>query len=256
VLIASWNVNSIRVRLPQVLQWVVTTRPDVLAIQETKITDDAFPAADLEAAGYHVLFAGQKTYNGVALLSREPSTDVLTDLASMEDPQRRLIAATVGGVRIYNVYVPNGQAVGSEKFEYKLRWLAALRQQLAGELSRHEQVVVAGDFNVAPDDRDVHDPSAWVGQVLVSEPERKALTGLLELGLADTFRLFDQPESCFSWWDYRAAAFRRNRGLRIDLLLASRAMAGRCVRSSVDTGPRTWEKPSDHAPIFAQFDDD
>jgi len=256
VLIASWNVNSIRVRLPQVLQWVVTTRPDVLAIQETKITDDAFPAADLEAAGYHVLFAGQKTYNGVALLSREPSTDVLTDLASMEDPQRRLIAAPVGGVRIYNVYVPNGQAVGSEKFEYKLRWLAALRQQLAGELSRHEQVVVAGDFNVAPDDRDVHDPSAWVGQVLVSEPERKALTGLLELGLADTFRLFDQPESCFSWWDYRAAAFRRNRGLRIDLLLASRAMAGRCVRSSVDTGPRTWEKPSDHAPIFAQFDDD
>lgn len=256
MLIASWNVNSIRVRLPQVLQWVVTTRPDVLAIQETKITDDAFPAADLEAAGYHVLFAGQKTYNGVALLSREPSTDVLTDLASMEDPQRRLIAATVGGVRIYNVYVPNGQAVGSEKFEYKLRWLAALRQQLAGELSRHEQVVVAGDFNVAPDDRDVHDPSAWVGQVLVSEPERKALTGLLELGLADTFRLFDQPESCFSWWDYRAAAFRRNRGLRIDLLLASRAMAGRCVRSSVDTGPRTWEKPSDHAPIFAQFDDD
>jgi len=256
VLIASWNVNSIRVRLPQVLQWVVTTRPDVLAIQETKITDDAFPAADLEAAGYHVLFAGQKTYNGVALLSREPSTDVLTDLASMEDPQRRLIAATVGGVRIYNVYVPNGQAVGSEKFEYKLRWLAALRQQLAGELSRHEQVVVAGDFNVAPDDRDVHDPSAWVGQVLVSEPERKALTGLLELGLADTFRLFDQPESCFSWWDYRAAAFRRNRGLRIDLLLASRAMAGRCVRSSVDTGPRTWEKPSDHAPIFAQFDYD
>ena len=256
MLIASWNVNSIRVRLPQVLQWVVTTRPDVLAIQETKITDDAFPAADLEAAGYHVLFAGQKTYNGVALLSREPSTDVLTDLASMEDPQRRLIAATVGGVRIYNVYVPNGQAVGSEKFEYKLRWLAALRQQLAGELSRHEQVVVAGDFNVAPDDRDVHDPSAWVGQVLVSEPERKALTGLLELGLADTFRLFDQPESCFSWWDYRAAAFRRNRGLRIDLLLASRAMAGRCVRSSVDTGPRTWEKPSDHAPIFAQFDYD
>jgi exodeoxyribonuclease-3 len=221
VLIASWNVNSIRVRLPQVLQWVETTRPDVLAIQETKITDDAFPAADLEAAGYHVLFAGQKTYNGVALLSREPPTDVLTDLTSMEDPQRRLIAATIGGVRIYNVYVPNGQAVGSEKFEYKLRWLAALRQQLAGELSRHGQVVVAGD-----------------------------------LGLADTFRLFDQPESCFSWWDYRAGAFRRNRGLRIDLLLASRAMAGRCIRSSVDTDPRAWEKPSDHAPIFAQFDDD
>jgi exodeoxyribonuclease-3 len=256
VLIASWNVNSIRVRLPQVLQWVETTRPDVLAIQETKITDDAFPAADLEAAGYHVLFAGQKTYNGVALLSREPPTDVLTDLTSMEDPQRRLIAATIGGVRIYNVYVPNGQAVGSEKFEYKLRWLAALRQQLAGELSRHGQVVVAGDFNVAPDDRDVHDPSAWVGQVLVSEPERKALAGLLELGLADTFRLFDQPESCFSWWDYRAGAFRRNRGLRIDLLLASRAMAGRCIRSSVDTDPRAWEKPSDHAPIFAQFDED
>jgi len=254
VLVASWNVNSIRVRLPQVLQWAGEVRPDVLAIQETKTTDDAFPSSELEAAGYHVVYSGQKTYNGVALLTREPPAGVVTELASMEDPQRRLIAATVGGVRVYNVYVPNGQAVGTDKFDYKLRWLAALRQQLADELKAHRELLVAGDFNVAPDDRDVHDPAAWAGQVLVSDPERHALRSLLELGFRDTFRLFDQPEASFSWWDYRAAAFRRNRGLRIDLLLASPEMADRCTESTVDVAPRKWEKPSDHAPVLARFD--
>jgi exodeoxyribonuclease-3 len=233
-----------------------STRPDVLALQETKTTDDVFPSSAFEDAGYHAIFSGQKTYNGVALLSREPPSQVLTDLRSMEDPQRRLIAATFDGLRIYNVYVPNGQAVGTEKFDYKLRWLAALREQVAGELRDHSRVLVAGDFNVAPDDRDVHDPAAWAGQVLVSKPEREALGNLLQIGLKDTFRLFEQAEGSFSWWDYRAAAFRRNRGLRIDLLLASPALAECCTTSSVDVEPRKWEKPSDHAPVFARFDDD
>ncbi len=254
MLVASWNINSIRVRLPQVLQWVESARPDVLALQETKSTNDVFPSSALEDAGYHVIFSGQKTYNGVALLSRAAPSQVVTDLQSMDDPQRRIIAATVGGTRIYNVYVPNGQAVGTEKFDYKLRWLAALRDQLSGELKEHSRVLVVGDFNVAPDDRDVHDPAAWAGQVLVSEPEREALGDLLQLGFRDTFRLFEQPEGSFSWWDYRAAAFRRNRGLRIDLLLASPDLAKCCTGSSVDVEPRKWEKPSDHAPVFAKFD--
>jgi exodeoxyribonuclease-3 len=253
VLVASWNINSIRVRLPQVLQWMESAHPDVLALQETKTTDDVFPSQALQDAGYHVIFSGQKTYNGVALLSRDPPSQVVTDLSSMDDPQRRIIAATVGDLRIYNVYVPNGQAVGTDKFEYKLRWLAALRDQLIREVKDHSRVLVVGDFNVAPDDRDVHDPAAWAGQVLVSEPEREALADLLALGFRDTFRLFEQPEGSFSWWDYRAAAFRRNRGLRIDLLLASRTLAECCTTSSVDVEPRKWEKPSDHAPVFARF---
>jgi exodeoxyribonuclease-3 len=253
MLVASWNVNSIRVRLPQVLEWSGTVGPTVLALQETKAVDDAFPAAELERIGYHVIFSGQKTYNGVALMSREPPTDILTDLEGSDDPQRRVIAAPIGGVRIYNVYVPNGQAVGTDKFDYKLRWLDSLCRQLGEELKRHDKILVVGDFNIAPEDRDVHDPVAWAGQVLVSEPERERLRDLFGLGFRDTFRLFDQPDASFSWWDYRAAAFRRNRGLRIDLLLASEALAGSCTRSSIDTGPRGWEKPSDHAPVMAHF---
>ena len=197
MLIASWNINSIRVRLPQVLQWMESAHPDVLALQETKTTDDVFPSQALQDAGYHVIYSGQKTYNGVALLSRDPPSQVVTDLSSLDDPQRRIIAATVGDLRIYNVYVPNGQAVGTDKFEYKLRWLAALRDQLTRELEDHSRVLVVGDFNVAPDDRDVHDPAAWAGQVLVSEPEREALGDLLALGFRDTFRLFEQPEGSF-----------------------------------------------------------
>lgn len=254
--IASWNVNSLRVRLPHVLDWLDSHRPDVLGIQETKLEDEAFPVDALREAGYHVAFAGQKTYNGVALLSREPAGDVVRDLEAddFSDPQRRVLGGTVAGVRVLNLYVPNGQAVGSEKYEYKLGWLAALRTHLARELERHPRLVVMGDFNIAPEDRDVHDPKEWEGQVLCSEPERTALRDLLALGMKDTFRLFDQPDAVFSWWDYRAAGFRRNRGLRIDLVLASDAMAGACTASDVDVAPRRLERPSDHAPVFADFE--
>jgi len=252
--VASWNVNSIRVRLPQVLDWLAASKPDVLALQETKSLDESFPGPDLESAGYHVICSGQKTYNGVALLSRQRPTEIITDLHGFDDPQRRLIAASLGALRVYNVYVPNGQAVGTDKFEYKLRWLDALCGQLRTELQHKDKILVVGDFNIAPEDRDVHDPEAWTGQVLVSEPERDRLRNVLELGFRDTFRLFDQPEASFSWWDYRAAAFRRNRGLRIDLLLASEALAASCKGSTIDSRPRAWEKPSDHAPVMADFD--
>lgn len=252
--IASWNVNSLRVRLPHVLDWLAVRQPDVLGLQETKLTDDAFPADELKAAGYESVFSGQKTYNGVALLSREPADDVIRDLDGLEDPQRRVLGATVGGVRILNLYVPNGQAVGTDKYEYKLDWLACLRRQLEKELAAHEHVVVMGDFNIAPEDRDVHDPEEWRDKVLCSEAERAALGALLDMGLEDTFRLFEQPEALFSWWDYRAAGFRRNRGLRIDLVLASPALARRCTGSAVDLDPRRLERPSDHAPVFADFE--
>jgi len=256
MLVASWNVNSIRVRLPHVLDWLAASKPDVLALQETKSLDESFPGPELESAGYHVICSGQKTYNGVALLSRQRPADITTELHGFDDPQRRLIAASLGGLRVYNVYVPNGQAVGTDKFEYKLRWLDALCGQLRMELEHNDKILVVGDFNIAPEDRDVHDPEAWTGQVLVSEPERDRLRNVLELGFRDTFRLFDQPDASFSWWDYRAAAFRRNRGLRIDLLLASEALAASCTRSTIDSRPRAWEKPSDHAPVMADFDAD
>lgn len=251
--VASWNVNSLRVRLPQVLEWSRQARPDILGLQETKLADEAFPADVLQAEGYHVLYSGQKTYNGVALLTREAPEDPVTEVEGMEDPQRRLLAATVGGVRIFNVYVPNGQEVGSDKYEYKLRWLKALREHLAAELETHPRLLVMGDFNIAPEDRDVHDPEAWKGKVLCSEPEREALAAITGLGLEDTFRRFTDEGGVFSWWDYRAAGFRRNHGLRIDLILASRALAGDCVSSSVDVGPRRLERPSDHAPVAAEF---
>lgn len=252
--LASWNVNSLRVRLPQVLDWLGQAEPDVLALQETKVTDDAFPSRELAEAGYQSVFIGQKTYNGVAILTRHnTATDIVTEIANLDDPQRRVIAATIGGVRVYNVYVPNGQSVGSDKFHYKLRWLRALHAQLREELQQHRAVAVTGDFNIAPEDRDVHDPAAWSGQVLVSEPEREALGQLTSLGFRDTFRLFEQPDASFSWWDYRAAAFRRNRGLRIDLVLASDALADACVASSIDRIPRGWERPSDHTPVTATF---
>ena len=252
--IASWNVNSLRVRLEQVTQWLSTTEPDVLALQETKLADEAFPADVFQDMGYEVLFSGQKTYNGVAIISRQPGSDVIRDLAGMPDDARRVLGATFGDTRILNLYVPNGQRVGSDKYAYKLRWLQALRTQLEEELRQHQNVVLLGDFNVAPEDRDVYDPAAWSGQVLVSDPERKALQELLDQGLVDTFRLFDQPPDTFSWWDYRLAGFRRNRGLRIDLILASEALAGRCQGSSIDPQPRGLERPSDHAPALATFE--
>lgn len=252
--IATWNVNSLRVRLPQVVGWLSQAPIDVLAMQETKTIDPDFPRRELEAAGYQLCFSGQKTYNGVALLSRWPCTDIITDIPNFDDPPRRVLAATTNGVRVINLYVPNGQSVGSEKYEYKLRWLEALSKWLRDELATHERLVVLGDFNIAPEDRDVHDPAAWVGQVHVSEPERAALKGLLDAGFVDVFRQFEQAPNTFSWWDYRTMAFRRNNGLRIDLILASQRFAPRCTECRIDREPRKAERPSDHTPVIASFD--
>ena len=252
--VASWNVNSLKVRLPQVLEWLAAHSPDVLGLQETKLVDAAFPVEAIRAAGYEVSFSGQPTYNGVALLSRVPQSEVVTGLDGLDDPQRRVLGATLGGVRVLNLYVPNGQEVGSDKYAYKLGWLERLRAHLEVELARHPRLLVMGDFNIAPDDRDVHDPAEWAGKVLCSEPERAALERILALGFVDTFRLFEQPEGVYSWWDYRAAGFRRNHGLRIDLVLASRELAGACSRSEIDIEPRRNERPSDHAPAVAVFD--
>lgn len=251
--IASWNVNSIRVRLPHVLEWLDDAGPDVLGLQELKMPTDDFPAADFEASGYRSVAFGQKTYNGVALLSREEPVDVSRGLPTYSDEQRRVIAASYGDVRVINLYVPNGQTVGSDKYEYKLAWLDALRDYLADELAKHPKVAVMGDFNIAPDDRDVHDPGEWRDRILCSVAERERLQALNELGFADSFRLFDQPDATFSWWDYRAAAFRRKRGLRIDLILVSPELATQCSASDVDPAPRKLERPSDHAPVFAEF---
>jgi exodeoxyribonuclease-3 len=239
--------------LEHLLAWVSRQQPDLLAIQETKLTDDAFPHVALAASGYRAVASGQKTYNGVAILSREPAEDIDTELPGRDDPQRRLLAATVAGVRIVNVYVPNGQEVGSDKYEYKLAWLDGCRDYLAAQLARHPRLVVLGDFNIAPEDRDVYDPAAWAGQVLCSEPERLAFQGLLDLGLSDAFRAFDQPEATWTWWDYRMAAYRRNLGLRIDHLLVSAALRQTCIGCCVDREPRGWERPSDHAPVVADF---
>jgi len=252
--VASWNVNSLKVRLPQLADWLAANPVDVIGLQETKLTDENFPQAGIEALGYHLVRSGQKTYNGVALLSRQPITDAKFELDGFDDPQRRVAIGTSGGVRYVNLYVPNGQAVGSEKYDYKLRWLDALHRTLAAELAEHRHVVVMGDFNIAPDDRDVHDPAAWAGQILCSGPERAALQRLLDLGLVDSFRLFEQPAATFSWWDYRQAGFRRNLGLRIDLILASAGLRDACRSSSVDTEPRRAERPSDHAPVVASFE--
>jgi exodeoxyribonuclease-3 len=252
--IASWNVNSLNVRLPHVLAWSDYAQPDVLALQETKLTDDRFPAAELLEAGYHSVFSGQKTYNGVAILSREQPADPMTDIPGLDDPQRRILAATVGDVRVIDLYVVNGSEVGSEKFDYKLHWLEKVTAWLALEMERHENVIVLGDFNIAPDDRDVHDPEAWKEKILCSTPERDALGRILGLGLTDTFRLFEQEERTWSWWDYRMNMFRRKLGLRIDLVLASASMAQRCTASYIDIEPRRQERPSDHAPAIAEFE--
>jgi exodeoxyribonuclease-3 len=252
--LATWNVNSLKVRLPQVLNWLADNPVDVLCLQETKLTDDKFPAADIEAAGYHVVFNGQKTYNGVAILSKLPMTDVVRNNPRYEDPQQRILAATIDGVRVVCAYVPNGQSIESDKYEYKLGWLAAFRDWLAEEAARYPQLAVLGDYNIAPEDRDVHDPVAWAGQVLVSDRERAALTLLMEVGLTDAFRLFEQADKSFSWWDYRALGFRLNKGVRIDHILLSPALAARCSACVIDRVPRKWEQPSDHAPVIATLD--
>ena len=252
--IATWNVNSLRVRLPHLAEWLAANPVDAIGLQELKLPDEQFPRAEIEALGLHAVHYGQKTYNGVAILARAALSDIAMGIPGDDDPQRRVIAATVGGVRLINVYVPNGQEVGSEKYAYKLAWLERLRTWLATELARHPRLAIIGDFNIAPEDRDVHDPAKWEGSVHVSEPERKALAAITALGLVDLFRSFEQPAGTFSWWDYRMGAFRRNHGLRIDLVLASKALAAHCKSCTVDRSTRAWERPSDHAPVIAAFD--
>ena len=252
--VASWNVNSLNVRLPHVLAWCDVAQPDILALQETKMTDERFPHAELLDAGYQSVFSGQKTYNGVAILSREPATDALTDIDGLDDPQRRILAATIGDVRIIDLYVVNGSEVGSEKFDYKMHWLEQVTNWIALEMQQHEKVIVLGDFNIAPHDRDVHDPESWRDKILCSTREREALQRILDLGLSDTFRQFEQAEKSWSWWDYRMAAFRRNLGLRIDLVLASAALLKACSAAYIDKEPRRQERPSDHTPVVAEFD--
>ena len=251
--ISSWNVNSLRVRLPQVLEWLDSSAVDILCLQETKTQDPDFPQEDLENAGYQVVFSGQKTYNGVAILSKQAATDIVTDVKDLDDPQRRILAATIGDVRVINLYVVNGSEVGSEKFEYKLHWLEKVTAFVKQEIKKHKKLVVLGDFNITPDDRDVHDPEAWKGKILCSDEERAAYQTLLGCDLTDTFRLFDQEEKAFSWWDYRGGGFRRNHGMRIDLILATAALTTTCKQSVIDKTPRAWERPSDHTPVIAEF---
>jgi exodeoxyribonuclease-3 len=252
--IATWNVNSMKVRLPHVVEWLQNHEPDVLVLQEIKQLTENFPTEALQEIGYHSIASGQKTYNGVAVISKRPATDPVTDFPDLDDPQRRILASTVNDVRIVDLYIPNGSEVGSEKYEYKLNWLKSLRNFLEAEMQRHENVVVLGDFNIAPADADVYDPEKWGDAILCSPPEREALGELFKLGLTDVFRKFEHPEGIFSWWDYRAAGFRRNAGLRIDLILTSNSMTERCKASYVDKEPRAWERPSDHAPVVAEFD--
>lgn len=258
VKIATWNVNSLRVRLDQVLAWLAREQPDILALQETKLEDALFPHQAFADAGYSALCAGQRTYNGVATLSRLPAAEgaVITELPGLDDPQRRVLGSRHGPLQVLNLYVPNGAAVGSEKYEYKLRWLDALVDFIPGLLRESTGLVVLGDFNIAPEDRDVHDPEAWRGQVLVSEPERQRLRRLLDAGLVDGFRRIEPEQPGFSWWDYRAGAFRRNMGLRIDLILLSAHLAQGLRHCRVDSEPRRAEKPSDHAPVVAELEID
>jgi exodeoxyribonuclease-3 len=252
--VATWNVNSLRVRLPHVLQWIEREQPDVLALQETKLKDEDFPADAFRDRGYVATFSGQSAYNGVAILSRDPPAAISHGLGGhYADEQKRVLGATFGSLRLFSLYVPNGQSVESEKYRYKLEWLAALRTLLAQELERYPSLLLVGDFNIAPDDRDVHNPVAWRGKIMCSPAERAALGELCNLGLIDTFRLFPQAEKVFSWWDYRAGAFRRNQGLRIDLVLASRGLSQTCSGCRIDKEPRGWERPSDHVPVVAEF---
>ena len=251
--IASWNVNSLKVRLPHVLEWLANYQPDVLCLQETKQEDINFPATALIEAGYQNVFSGQKTYNGVAILSKQPLQDITYGIPNFDDPQKRVLAATVNGVRIVDVYIPNGQSVDSDKYQYKLAWLQALTAWLAEEIKTHPKLALLGDYNIAPDDRDVHDPAAWEGQVLCTGPERDAFQALQALGLQDSFRLFEQAEKTYSWWDYRMNGFRRNLGMRIDHILLTAPLAAVCKSVIIDKQARKAERPSDHAPVLAEL---
>lgn len=251
--IATWNVNSLKVRLPHVLDWLAASQPDVLCLQETKLEDRRFPLDELSRAGYRAVYSGQKTYNGVAIACKAEPADVVCGIPGFADEQKRLIAATVQGIRIVCVYVPNGQSVGSDKYQYKLAWLAALQAWLKEELPRYPKLVLLGDYNIAPEDRDVHDPQAWADNVLVSGPEREAFHKIEQAGLRDCFRQFEQPEKSYTWWDYRMMAFRRNMGLRIDHILLSAPLAKGCTACTIDRVPRKLERPSDHAPVVAEL---
>jgi exodeoxyribonuclease-3 len=251
--LATWNVNSLKVRLPQLLPWLAQRQPDVVCLQETKLEDGNFPVADIDAAGYRVLYCGQKAYNGVAILSRSDAIDAVRCIPRFEDQQKRVLAATIEGVRVICVYCPNGESVDSPKYQYKLGWYAALREWLVEELARHPRLAMLGDFNVAPEDRDVHDPRLWEGKVLFSAPERRALAALIDAGLKDSFRLFEQPERSYSWWDYRMNAFKRNIGLRIDHILLSHPLAATAKGSFIDREVRAQERPSDHAPVVTEI---
>lgn len=251
--IASWNVNSLRVRLPHVLDWLASAKPDILVLQETKMTDDQFPEEAIREAGYEVVFNGQKTYNGVAVLSKVPAEDVLFDLPGLEDPQRRIVAARFGDLQVLNLYVVNGSEVGSEKFAYKLDWLEKVTAWVEEKIQQHQKFIILGDFNIAPTDRDVHNPKSWHEKILCSTPERNALKKILDLGFSDSFRLFEQEDELWSWWDYRSGGLENNKGLRIDLVLTSNLLSEQCIASYIDKVPRTWERPSDHAPAVAEF---
>lgn len=253
MLIATWNVNSLRVRLGHLSEWLAANAPDIVALQETKVEDPSFPVKEIMDCGYTPVFSGQKTYNGVAILAKLPAQDVVTDADGLEDSQRRILAASFGDVRVVNLYVPNGSEVGSLKYAYKLDWLEKVHAWLAAELLRHPKLVVLGDFNIAPADEDVYDPVRWKDKILCSTPERDAFKGLLDLGLSDTFRHFEQAERSFTWWDYRMNGFARNLGLRIDHILASSALMEQCDFCRVDLEPRKLERPSDHAPVLAGF---
>jgi len=251
--LATWNVNSLRVRLPHLLDWLAAAKPDIACLQETKTEDASFPARELEQAGYRAAYCGQKAYNGVAILSRSAITQVAHGIPGFPDDPKRTIAATIDGTRVVCLYAPNGQEPGSDKYAYKLRWYEALARWLAGELSRHPRLAVLGDMNVAPEDRDVHNPGRWEGKIHVSPPERAALRHVVDVGLKDAFRLFPQPDKQFTWWDYRLKAFERGWGLRIDLILLAPALAVRCTACTIDVAPRRLERPSDHAPVIADL---
>ena len=249
--VATWNVNSLAVRLPQVLDWLSQHQPEVVVLQETKLTDDKFPHADFAQAGYAAQWFGQKTYNGVALLSKAPAVDVVRNIPGFADEQARVIAGTVGELRVIGAYFPNGQAPGTDKFEYKMQWMRSLRDWVREELARHPKLVLMGDYNVAPEDRDVYDPIAWAGQIHCTPEEREQFRLLLALGLHDAFRLFEQPPKSWTWWDYRNLAFRKNQGLRIDHILVSEALKASVTSCTIDKAPRKNERPSDHAPVVA-----
>ena len=248
--LATWNVNSLTVRLPQLIDWLAAQQPDVMVLQETKLVDEKFFHAEIEAAGWQVVFHGQKTYNGVALLSKNTASDIVRNIPSLADAQARVIAGTVDGLRVVGAYFPNGQAPGSEKFAYKMQWLDALHDWLAIEVAQHYKLVLMGDFNIAPDDRDVYDPVAWAGQIHCTPEEREHFRQLIGLGLVDAFRLFEQPPKSWTWWDYRNLAFRKNQGLRIDHILVSEALKSSVTACTIDKAPRKNERPTDHAPVL------